>query len=70
MTVDGLRCGIQIVDERHRDDLVLQAAHAYEQYGRGTPAVLNCDGTSLNLDAGAAATGRDDVMPDVGPVRS
>lgn len=31
MTVDGLPCGIQIVAERHRDDLVLQAAHAYER---------------------------------------
>jgi Asp-tRNA(Asn)/Glu-tRNA(Gln) amidotransferase A subunit family amidase len=31
MTLDGLPCGIQIVAERHRDDLVLQAAHAYER---------------------------------------
>jgi Asp-tRNA(Asn)/Glu-tRNA(Gln) amidotransferase A subunit family amidase len=31
MTDDGLPCGLQIVAERHRDDLVLQAAHAYEQ---------------------------------------
>jgi Asp-tRNA(Asn)/Glu-tRNA(Gln) amidotransferase A subunit family amidase len=30
MTTDGLPCGIQIVAERHRDDLVLQAAYAYE----------------------------------------
>lgn len=27
----GLPCGLQIVAERHRDDLVLQAAYAYEQ---------------------------------------
>jgi aspartyl-tRNA(Asn)/glutamyl-tRNA(Gln) amidotransferase subunit A len=31
MTTDGLPCGIQIVAERHRDDLVLQAAYAYER---------------------------------------
>lgn len=31
MTDAGLPCGIQIVAERHRDDLVLQAAHAYER---------------------------------------
>lgn len=31
MTTDGLPCGIQIVAERHRDDLVLQAAHAFER---------------------------------------
>lgn len=31
MTDGGLPCGIQIVAERHRDDLVLQAAYAYEQ---------------------------------------
>jgi aspartyl-tRNA(Asn)/glutamyl-tRNA(Gln) amidotransferase subunit A len=31
MADDGLPCGLQIVAERHRDDLVLQAAHAYEQ---------------------------------------
>jgi aspartyl-tRNA(Asn)/glutamyl-tRNA(Gln) amidotransferase subunit A len=31
MTADGLPCGIQIVAERHRDDLVLQAAYAYER---------------------------------------
>lgn len=28
---NGLPCGIQIVAERHRDDLVLQAAYAYER---------------------------------------
>jgi aspartyl-tRNA(Asn)/glutamyl-tRNA(Gln) amidotransferase subunit A len=27
----GLPAGIQVVAERHRDDLVLQAARAYEQ---------------------------------------
>ena len=27
----GLPCGLQIVAERHRDDLVMQAAYAYEQ---------------------------------------
>ena len=27
----GLPCGLQIVAERHRDDLVLQASYAYEQ---------------------------------------
>jgi len=27
----GLPCGLQIVAERHRDDLVLQAAYAYER---------------------------------------
>jgi len=27
----GMPCGLQIVAERHREDLVLQAAHAYEQ---------------------------------------
>jgi aspartyl-tRNA(Asn)/glutamyl-tRNA(Gln) amidotransferase subunit A len=31
MTDNGLPCGLQIVAERYRDDLVLQAAHAYEQ---------------------------------------
>jgi Asp-tRNA(Asn)/Glu-tRNA(Gln) amidotransferase A subunit family amidase len=31
LTDAGLPCGLQIVAERHRDDLVLQAAHAYEQ---------------------------------------
>jgi len=31
LTGGGLPCGIQIVAERHRDDLVLQAAYAYEQ---------------------------------------
>ncbi len=31
MTAGGLPCGIQIVAERHRDDLVLQAAYAYER---------------------------------------
>jgi len=31
MTDSGLPCGLQIVAERHRDDLVLQAAYAYEQ---------------------------------------
>lgn len=30
-TDSGLPCGLQIVAERHRDDLVLQAAYAYEQ---------------------------------------
>lgn len=30
-TDDGLSVGLQIVAPRHRDDLVLQAAHAYEQ---------------------------------------
>ena len=28
---NGLPCGLQIVAERHRDDLVMQAAYAYEQ---------------------------------------
>ena len=31
MTDSGLPCGLQIVAERYRDDLVLQASHAYEQ---------------------------------------
>jgi aspartyl-tRNA(Asn)/glutamyl-tRNA(Gln) amidotransferase subunit A len=31
VTGRGLPCGIQIVAERHRDDLVLQAAYAYER---------------------------------------
>lgn len=31
ITARGLPCGLQIIAERHRDDLVLQAAHAYEQ---------------------------------------
>ncbi|MGH7935228.1 MAG: amidase [Candidatus Binataceae bacterium] len=31
MTESGLPCGLQIVAERHRDELVFQAAHAYEQ---------------------------------------
>lgn len=31
LTDGGLPCGLQIVAERHRDDLVLQAAYAYEQ---------------------------------------
>jgi Asp-tRNA(Asn)/Glu-tRNA(Gln) amidotransferase A subunit family amidase len=31
MTASGLPCGIQIVAERHRDDLVLRAAYAYER---------------------------------------
>ncbi len=31
ITDSGLPCGLQIVAERHRDDLVLQASHAYEQ---------------------------------------
>jgi len=31
MTDSGLPCGLQIVAERHRDDLVLQASYAYEQ---------------------------------------
>ncbi|HYA34715.1 MAG TPA: amidase [Candidatus Binataceae bacterium] len=30
-TDSGLPCGLQIIAERHRDDLVLQAAYAYEQ---------------------------------------
>jgi len=30
-TDSGMPCGLQIVAERHRDDLVLQAAYAYEQ---------------------------------------
>jgi Asp-tRNA(Asn)/Glu-tRNA(Gln) amidotransferase A subunit family amidase len=30
-TDSGLPCGLQIVAERHREDLVLQAAYAYEQ---------------------------------------
>ena len=31
MTANGLPCGLQIVAERYRDDLVLQASYAYEQ---------------------------------------
>lgn len=31
MTRDGLPCGLQIIAERYRDDLVMQAAYAYEQ---------------------------------------
>jgi aspartyl-tRNA(Asn)/glutamyl-tRNA(Gln) amidotransferase subunit A len=31
LTDAGLPCGLQIVAERHREDLVLQASHAYEQ---------------------------------------
>jgi aspartyl-tRNA(Asn)/glutamyl-tRNA(Gln) amidotransferase subunit A len=31
MTDNRMPCGLQIVAERHRDDLVLQAAYAYEQ---------------------------------------
>jgi aspartyl-tRNA(Asn)/glutamyl-tRNA(Gln) amidotransferase subunit A len=31
MTTSGLPCGLQIVAERHRDELVLQASYAYEQ---------------------------------------
>jgi aspartyl-tRNA(Asn)/glutamyl-tRNA(Gln) amidotransferase subunit A len=31
MTQNGLPCGLQIIAERHRDDLVMQAAYAYEQ---------------------------------------
>src|SRR5713101_4319226 len=31
MSDSGLPCGMQIIAERHRDDLVLQAAYAYEQ---------------------------------------
>jgi aspartyl-tRNA(Asn)/glutamyl-tRNA(Gln) amidotransferase subunit A len=31
LTDSGLPCGLQIVAERHRDDLVLQASYAYEQ---------------------------------------
>jgi aspartyl-tRNA(Asn)/glutamyl-tRNA(Gln) amidotransferase subunit A len=30
-TPSGMPCGLQIVAERHREDLVLQASHAYEQ---------------------------------------
>jgi len=30
-TDNGLPCGLQIIAERHRDDLVLQAAYAFEQ---------------------------------------
>ncbi len=30
-TKSGMPCGLQIVAERHREDLVLQASHAYEQ---------------------------------------
>ena len=30
-TDNGLPVGLQIVARRHRDDLVLQASHAYEQ---------------------------------------
>jgi aspartyl-tRNA(Asn)/glutamyl-tRNA(Gln) amidotransferase subunit A len=33
-STDGLPLGIQIVAERHRDDLVLQLCHAYEQAAR------------------------------------
>ncbi|MGH7838616.1 MAG: amidase family protein, partial [Candidatus Binataceae bacterium] len=43
MTAEGLPCGLQIVAERHRDDLVLQAAHAYEQarpWNDHWPAIL------------------------------
>jgi aspartyl-tRNA(Asn)/glutamyl-tRNA(Gln) amidotransferase subunit A len=31
MTASGMPCGLQIIAERHRDDLVLQASYAYEQ---------------------------------------
>ncbi len=31
LTANGLPSGLQIIGPRHRDDLVLQAAHAYEQ---------------------------------------
>ena len=31
LTDAGLPCGLQIVAERHREDLVLQASYAYEQ---------------------------------------
>jgi aspartyl-tRNA(Asn)/glutamyl-tRNA(Gln) amidotransferase subunit A len=31
MSQNGLPCGLQIIAERHRDDLVMQAAYAYEQ---------------------------------------
>jgi aspartyl-tRNA(Asn)/glutamyl-tRNA(Gln) amidotransferase subunit A len=31
LTDSGMPCGLQIVAERHRDDLVLQASYAYEQ---------------------------------------
>ena len=31
LTDSGLPCGLQIVAERHREDLVLQASYAYEQ---------------------------------------
>ena len=30
-TSNGLPCGLQMVAERHRDDLVIQAAHAFER---------------------------------------
>jgi Asp-tRNA(Asn)/Glu-tRNA(Gln) amidotransferase A subunit family amidase len=30
-TDSGMPCGLQIIAERHRDDLVLQASYAYEQ---------------------------------------
>ena len=31
MSDSGLPCGLQLVAERHRDELVLQAARAYER---------------------------------------
>jgi aspartyl-tRNA(Asn)/glutamyl-tRNA(Gln) amidotransferase subunit A len=31
ITASGLPCGLQLIAERHRDDLVMQAAYAYEQ---------------------------------------
>jgi aspartyl-tRNA(Asn)/glutamyl-tRNA(Gln) amidotransferase subunit A len=31
LTREGLPCGLQIVAPRHREDLILQVAHAYEQ---------------------------------------
>ena len=31
LTDSGLPCGLQIVAERYREDLVLQASYAYEQ---------------------------------------
>jgi aspartyl-tRNA(Asn)/glutamyl-tRNA(Gln) amidotransferase subunit A len=42
MTDNGLPCGLQIVADRHRDDLVLQAAYAYEQarpWNRNWPSI-------------------------------
>jgi len=42
LTPDGLPAGLQIVGPRHRDDLVLQASHAFEQmrpWNDGRPRV-------------------------------